>query len=61
MWECFVLTDHILSGTSCRFYLDMDCKINFTAKNGSDLCKFYSKTDFWKYVIEIILCISSLI
>ena len=63
---CFVLTNNISSGTICLFcfhalFINIYCKINFTDKNRSDLCSFYSKLDFWKNFIEVIFCFSSLI
>ena len=49
-WKCFLLIDHILSGTVCLFCFcallsSIYSKIKFTARNGYD---FYSKLDFWK-------------
>ena len=59
-WKCFVLIDQILSGTInfvfsvsalyFQIYIFL-CKINFTAKNGSGQCNFYSKLEFWKKII----------
>ena len=40
-----------------RFGSNIYCKINFTAKNGSDLCDFYGKLEFW---ILFFIIISSL-
>ena len=47
------LFDNILSGTICllcfsALFSNIFCKNNFTIKNGSDLCNFYSKLDFKK-------------
>ena len=51
-WKCFVMSDHILSGTICLFcfctlFSDIYRKINFMAKNGYDLCNFFNKLDFF--------------
>ena len=51
-WKCFVLIDHILSETSCLFcfcvlFSHIHLKIKFMAKHWSDLCSFYSKSDFF--------------
>ena len=51
--ESFVRFDNIISETvyrfcSCALFLNTGIylKINFMAKNGSDLSNFYSKLDF---------------
>ena len=54
-WNCSVLIDHILSETICLFcfcvlFSNMYSRINFIAKNWSDLCNFYSKVIFLNFV-----------
>ena len=51
----FALTDHILTETICFFcfcvlFSYIYPKIKFTAKNWSDLCNFYSKVFFFKFL-----------
>ena len=53
----FVLIYHILLETICLFcfcvlFSNMYPKIKFTAKNWSDLCKFYSKVIIWKFCLR---------
>ena len=54
-WNYFVLIDYISSETICRIcFCDLfsnTChKIKFIAKNRSDLCNFYNKMIFWKFL-----------
>ena len=37
---------------SCALFSNIFHKINFMAKNGFDLCNFYSKLDFGKFLLE---------
>ena len=55
--ETFVLIDHILSKTICRFsfcvlFSNMYPKIKFIAKHWSNLCNFYSKVIFLEFLSE---------
>ena len=54
-WKYFVLIDHILSETICLLcfcvlFSNIYTKIKVTAKNWSDLCNFYSKVIFLKFL-----------
>ena len=49
------MIDHFLSETICLFYFgvlfsNFYSKIEFTAKNWSDLCNFYSKVNFLDFL-----------
>ena len=64
-WKYFVLTDHTFSETICLFCFcvlssNRYPKIKFTAKNWSDLCNFYSKVIFGRFVLENIFYFSLL-
>ena len=52
-WKNWLVIDNNLSRTIglvcfCAMFSNIYCKINFTTKNGSCLCNFYNKLDFWK-------------
>ena len=51
------MIDYILSETICLFcfcvlFSNMNPKINFFARNWSDLCNFYSKAIFWNFCVS---------
>ena len=49
-WQ-YLIRNHLLCLFLC-FFPNINCRINFMAKNGSDQCNFYSKLDFWNFFIK---------
>ena len=51
-WWKISLSETICHFCSCALFSNIYCKINFVAKNGSDLCNFCIKLDFWNLFIK---------